>query len=125
MDKASIHLVEVRGQPQSSAHFDLMLKNEGDAPSNPSEIHVLVPEGTNFNLSRLPPVQELEEPSKPATRTFTYAVPLIPIGKTLRIRSDSWAPSGHPSFKVTFAVTTPQLQTVTPLGSLTVLPPKL
>jgi len=124
VDIAPIHL-EARGQGQQTiAQFDLTLKNEGDAPANPSEIHVLVPEGIYFNLSPLLPVQEYEEPSRPATRTITFAIPLMPIGKTLRIRGEVLAPRGHASFKATFTVTTPQLQAVTPLGSLTVLPPK-
>lgn len=104
--------------------LDLILKNEGNAPANPSQIHVLVPEDTNFELSPIPPVPEYEEPLKPATRTMSYAVPLVPVGKTLRIHANIWAPKGHASFIAAFTITTPQLKAVTPLGSLTILPPK-
>jgi hypothetical protein len=123
IDKGPLHLPDVAaGQSQAIANLNLGLKNEGGVPASPSEIHILVPEGVFFNLTLIA-MQELE-PSKPGTRIFTYAVPLLPAGKTLRISGSVGAPKGHGSFKATFTVTTPQLQTVTPLGSLTVLPPR-
>jgi len=54
---------------------------------------------------------------------MSYAVPLVPVGKNLRIHANIWAPKGHASFSAAFTITTPQLQAVTPFGSLTVLPP--
>ncbi len=124
LDKAIAHLTPGIGSAQDMASLDLQLKNEGDAPASPSQIHVLVPEGIYFELSPIPPVPEYEEPSKPATRTLSYAVPLIPVGKTLRIHANIGAPKGHASFSAAFTITTPQLKAVTPLGSLTILPPK-
>lgn len=124
IDKATVHPTIPNGPTQSIAHLDLFLKNEGDAPLGASEIHALVPEDTNIDLSPLPPVPEYEEPSKPATRTLSYAIPLVPIGKPLRIRSAIFVPKNHTPFRVTFTLTSAQLQAVAPLGSLTVLPPK-
>lgn len=124
IDKATVRPTVPNGPTQSSARFDLLLKNEGDASLNTSEIHALVPEGINFYLSTLPTVPEYEEPSKPGTRSMSYAVPLTPVGKSLRIDCQISAPKGHAPFKVAFTITSPQLQAVTPLGSLTVLPPK-
>ena len=128
IDKASLRL-ELDGRQgfPPVAHFEFRLKNEGDAAGSPSQIHVLVPEGVNLNVSPLSPVPELEEPPKPGTRSFTYAIPPMPIGKALRFGGFVTAQGNHP-FKITFTITTPQLQTVTPLGSLTVLslrPPEL
>jgi len=123
IDKGLLYLPDVRGQ-QPIANFTLALRNEGYVPASASEIHILVPEGVYFALSPLLPVPESEEPSKPATRSLTYEVPLLPTGKTLRISGSVAAPKDHAPFKATFTVTTPQLQAVTPLGSLTVLPPK-
>lgn len=124
--KARVHLTARAGSAQDMASIDLILKNEGDAPANASQIHVLVPEGPSyyFELSPIPQVPEYEEPSKPGTRTMSYAVPLMPVGKTLRIHANMGAPKGHGSFSAAFTITTPQLQAVTPLGLLTVLPPK-
>ncbi len=124
IDKATIRPTVPNGPTQSIARLDLLLKNEGDAPLSTSEIHALVPEGINIVLSPVPPVPEYEEPSKPGTRTTSYWVPLTPVGKSLRIDCQIFVPKGHAPFKVTFTITTPQLQAVTPLGSLTVLPPK-
>ena len=67
---------------------------------------------------------EYELPSKPATRTLSYTIPLVPVGKTLRISSVIYAPKGHAPFKMTFTLTSAQLQLVVPLGSFTVIPPK-
>jgi hypothetical protein len=124
INRGSTRLAPLTGNAQDMASVDLLLKNEGDAPASPSQIHVLVPEDTNFQFTSIPPVPEYEEPSKPATRTMSYAVPLVPVGKTLRIHARIYAPKDHGSFSATFTITTPQLETVTPLGSLTVLPPK-
>jgi|HubBroStandDraft_6_1064221.scaffolds.fasta_scaffold13708_2 hypothetical protein len=124
IDKANARLVPLAGNAQDMASLDLVLKNEGDVLANPSQIHILVPEDTNFDLSPIPPVPESEEPPKPATRTMSYAVPLMPVDKTIRIHARIWAPKGRAAFSAAFTITTPQLQAVTPLGSLTVLPPK-
>jgi hypothetical protein len=124
LDKATAHLNPRTGSAQDMASLDLLLKNEGDVPASPSQIHVLVPEGIYLELSPIPPVPEYEEPSNPATRTMSYAVPLMPVGKTLRIHANIGAPKGHASLSAAFTITTPQLQAVTPLGSLTILPPK-
>jgi len=124
LDKANAHLTARSGSAQDIASLELLLRNEGDAPASPSQIHVLVPEDTNFELSPIPPVPEEEESPKPATRTMSYAVPLVPVGKTLRIHANIWAPKGRASFSAAFTITTQQLQVVAPLGSLTVLPPR-
>lgn len=124
IDKAKVRPTIPNGPSQSIARFDLLLKNEGDAPLSTSEIHALVPEDINIYLSPLPSLPEYEEPSKPGTRTVSYAVPLTPVGKSLRVDCQILVPKGHATFKATFTITTPQLQAVTPLGSLTVLPPK-
>ena len=126
ISNAFLRLADHPGQALSMANFTLTLKNEGDAPASPSEIHILIPDeqGIYFALSPLLPVPELEEPSKPATRRFTYSVPLLPVGKTLRFSGTIGAAKGHSSFKAIFTITTPQLQAVTPLGSLAILPPK-
>jgi hypothetical protein len=124
IDKATVRPTVPNGPTQFIARLDLLLKNEGDAPLSTSEIHALVPEGINIALSPVPPVPEYEEPSKPGTRTMSYAVPLTPVGKSLRIDCQIFVPKDHAPFKVAFTITTPQLQAVTPLGSLTVLPPK-
>ncbi len=123
IDKATVRPTVPNGPTQSIARLDLLLKNEGDAPLSTSEIHALVPEGINIALSPVPPVPEYEEPS-PGTRTISYAVPLTPVGKSRRIDCQIFVPKGHAPFKVAFTITAPQLQAVTPLGSLTVLPPK-
>jgi len=124
VDKATVRPTVPNGSTQSIACLDLLLKNEGDAPLSTSEIHALVAEGINIALSPVPPVPEYEEPSKPGTRTMSYAVPLTPVGKSLRIDCQIFVPKGHTPFKVAFTITAPQPQAVTPLGSLTVLPPK-
>ncbi len=123
IDKGPLYLPDVAsGEARSTANFNLGLKNEGGVPASPSEIHILVPADIFFTLT-LPPLQELE-PSKPATRALTYVVPLLPAGKTLQISGSVGVPMSHAPFKATFTITTPQLQSVTPLGSLTVLPAK-
>jgi len=119
---ATIHLA-ARGEEEPSVRFDLTLKNEGEAQANDSELHLLVPDGVFINCSVLPPLREYE-PSKPGTRGFTYEVPVMPAGKTLRINTEIMAPKGSPPFKVTFTIVTAQLKTVVPMDSLTVLPPK-
>lgn len=42
------------------ASLNLLLKNEGDEPASPCQIHVLVTEDTSFELSPIPPVLEYE-----------------------------------------------------------------
>jgi hypothetical protein len=124
IDKATVRPTVLYDATQSIARLDLLLKNEGDAPLSTSEIHALVPEGINIALSPVPPVPEYEEPSKAGTRTMSYAVPLTPVGKSLRINCQIFVPKGHAPFKVAFTITAPQLQAVAPLGSLTVLTAK-
>src|SRR5262249_22791293 len=93
-------------------------------PAEPFQIHMLAPEGVYLMLYPLPGLNELEEPEKPHSRTFTYQVPMMPIGKPLRVRMEVSVPRGYTKFKVPFSVTSPQLETTKEIGSLTVIPPK-
>lgn len=70
IDKAAVRPTVPNGPSQFIARLDLLLKNEGDAPLSASEIHALVPDDTNIDLSPLPPAPEYGAPSKSATRTL-------------------------------------------------------
>jgi hypothetical protein len=123
--KASLRLVPMVGQDtRLQGNLELALKNDGEASANSFALIILEPEDVNaivFSLSGLP---EFGEPSTPKMRRIAYQVPFMHVGDVVHLRGSVQTPKHHPSFKLTFAVSTTQLPVDVPLGSLTVLPPK-
>lgn len=125
LDKADVHPTARKGQVYTVASLDLLLKNEGDAPLSTFRLHALVPEGVVFNVDRLLIVPEAEPPARLNTYRVTLQLAPLPARETVRIHVELFVPNGHSPFKIPFAVDALELQTVAPLGSLTVLPLKL
>jgi hypothetical protein len=125
IDKSTLQLASRTGLAQDTASFDLLVKNIGDAPVSMSRLHVLTPQGVGVAAEQLITVPEFGPPAHPNTQVLTLQLPLLPAGETYRLNFAVYAPKGHPAFKITFTVDAMELQAVAPLGSLTVLPPKL
>jgi hypothetical protein len=123
LTKAIISPIARSGNAQSFASFDLLLKNIGEAPVSTFRLHALFPARVIFETDRLFTVLEPDQSGSP-TQTVTVEQPLLPAGKTVRVHVKLWVPEGYAPFKVSFTVDAMELQAVTPLGSLTVVPPK-
>lgn len=120
IDSASVRL-KLTGASDDMASLDLLLKNGGDAPVSPSRLHALPPEGVWLdNAINTFAVRQVE----PEANGFSVQLPLLPAGQTARVLMQLHAPHGRPAFKIPFTVDAMELQSVTPLGSLTVLPAK-
>lgn len=124
LDKAAVHLTALKGQVQTVAYLDLLLKNEGDAPVSTFRLHALVPAEIVFETDRLLTVPESEPPATPKTNRVTFQLAPFPAGQVVRIHVRIFVPNGHSPFKIPFTVDALELQAVAQLGSLTVLPPK-
>lgn len=126
LDRASLHPKPVAGLAQTVAPVDLLMKNEGDAPVSTFRLHAVVPRNVGlFSEQQLITVPESEAPADPRTYIVTLQLPLLPAGETVRIHTQIFVPKGYPPFKIPFTVDALELQAVAPLGSLTILPPKL
>jgi hypothetical protein len=124
LDRASIQLQAPAGLAQDTASFELSLKNQGDAPVSTFRLHALTPKDTSLETDRLITVPESEPPADPNTVRTTLQLPSLPAGETIRIHVVIYAKKGQPAFKVPFTLDAFELQAVTRLGLLTVLPPK-
>ena len=125
LDKTAIHLKPRGGVAQTMASLDLLLKNEGDAPVSTFRLHALVPGDVILNSNPLLTVPEYEPSANPSSHTVTLQLPPLPAGQKVRIHVEIIVPNGHSLFKIPFTVDALEMQAVAPLGSLTVLPPKL
>jgi len=107
------------------ASLDLLLKNEGDAPVSTFRLHALVPGDVILNSNPLLTVPEYEPSANPSSHTVTLQLPPLPAGQKAGIHIEIIVPNGYSLFKIPFTVDALEMQAVAPLGSLTVLPPKL
>jgi hypothetical protein len=123
LDKASVRLKPHPGTNQTVAFQVLLLKNEGDAPTSTFRLHILVPGDVIFNGDPLVTLPEYEPSANPKSHRITLQLPLLPAGQAVRIQTEIYVPKGHPTFKIPFTADAFELGAVSPLGSLTVLPP--
>ena len=124
LERASIHPKPRTGSAQTVASLDLLLKNEGDAPVSTFRLHALVPGDVILESNPLLTVPEYEPSTPRAGHIVTLQLAPLTAGQTVRTHMEIFVPNGHALFKIPFTVDALELQAVTPLGSLTVLPPK-
>lgn len=125
VNRASVQLKPRTGSVQDAAPLDFLIKNEGDAPVSTFRVHAVVPKDVVIFSEQLLIMPEAEPPPSPKTYRVTIQLPLLPAGETARIHTEIYVPKGHSPVKIPFTADALELAAVAPLGSLTVLPPKL
>jgi hypothetical protein len=107
-------------ETDTSATFDIVLKNAGEATADKVIWRALAPLDVNIFSNPMPtPGNDL--PDRPV-RAFLYFQDLIaPKGYT-EVSITFVFPKGHPPFRVTFNASSPQIIGETPLGVLPITP---
>ena len=124
IDKATVRLTSVAGNPQDMASLDLSVKNLGDAAVSAFQLHMLTPAGAGLIVQGFGIYPEFGPPLPRNAQRWTLQLPQLPVGETKSIQAQVHVLKGHAAFKVAFTADAPELQAVIPLGSLTVLPPQ-
>lgn len=124
IDKATVRLTSVAGNPQDTAPLDFLVTNLGDAPVSTFQLHVLAPAGAGLIIQDFAINPEFGPPLPRNAQRWTLQLPQLPVGQTKSIHAQVYVQKGHAAFKLAFTADAPELQGVILLGFLTVLPPK-
>jgi len=107
-------------ETDTSATYDIVLRNVGEATANKVIWRALVPLDVNL-VSYPTPTPGNDLPDRPV-RAFLYFQDLIPPKGYVEVTVTFVFPKGHPPFPVTFNASSPEIIGETPLGVLLIAP---
>jgi len=107
-------------ETDTSATFDLVLRNAGESTADKVTWRALVPPDVGI-MSSPPPIPANDLPDRPV-HAFLYFQDLLPPKGYSEITVTFLFPKGHPPFSVTFNASSPEFTGETPLGILSITP---
>jgi hypothetical protein len=113
-------------ESDTSAIFDFVLRNVGDANANKVTFRVLVPPdagGVSSNTSFFPIYPASDLPDRPV-RAFLLHVDSLRAKNYVQFSLTFVFPKSHPPFQVMFNVDADEIETDTPLGTFMITPRK-
>lgn len=111
-------------ESDTSAMFDFVLRNVGDANANKIIFRVLVPPdvgGVSSNTSFFPIYPASDLPDRPV-RAFLLPLESLRAKNYVQFSLTFLFPKGHPPFQVMFNADAEEIRSDTPLGVLTITP---
>jgi hypothetical protein len=115
--------IKAREVKEQMAKYDVYLKNLGDATATKGTLRVII-FAKDPSLESNAPVQRPYEEPDSTTHTFLMPFDYLRPGVTIPMSITFIYPRGQQPFTVMFNVDVDELPAATPLGSITIKPPK-